>query len=578
MFCSNDAEGSVSISVEDEPIVSCDTDDELICSGDDYSFTLTAGSPLESAIGSDLYYSVTTTTTTIVSTGTGSAPSEVTTTEIVLAEAGGNDFTGTTENMSGFNQTISITATPFYSDGTPTEIGDACTGEPVTCSTTVKTMPMVTFGGDESLCEGEDGFLTFTGPPNGRAAVSIRNGDGDFIGLGFIGISPGGSLTVPVTNAQQTLVVRIFAISDGPFLSPNSCTGGSTFDFTVNVTPTPEAAFDESDETVCEGDDVVICITGTPNATVGVDAATNDDLDQDVDLDGDGNGCFTVSAAEADETFSLTTVSLVSLDGNGEEFTCTGDGDEGEFELTVNPAPVGALVSNAILCAGDAPEVQFNITNGVEGPFAIVVNGETFSPVMNGMVLDFTGTDLETLDVTTTFTLESITQLNGTGGGAPCGDLLDPTDLPDVDVVVNTVPEVSLDPFETVICSGDVVNLVATGTPLVGEAGNALYFEITVNGDFGPLTDGQVLRIPATEGDDLNAALGIEDEDFINGSFSETATLSLTIVPYYESNPGDQLVPVWIAAVRKASRGNSPEVTGKRRLGILHRSPLLRLR
>lgn len=532
LMCVNDAEGSVSIMIEDEPIVSCGADDDLICSGDDYSFTLTAGSDEESVIGNTLYYSVTTTVTTTVSTGSGSTQVPVESTEIVIGDAGGVTISGSTENMSGFNQTIEISVTPFYFDDEvddPTEIGDACTGETVTCSVTVKTMPMVTFGGNDAVCEGGSGTLVFTGPPNGRALVVISDSGGS-TDLGFIFFTAGGSLFVPYENIDLTTTVTLIGVSDGPVFNPNTCIAGGDFEFTINVTPSPEADFDEDGTTVCEGDNPVISLTGTPFAQVTIDS-DNDANDQVVSLDENGEGSFTVTGT-GDETFTITQIAITTEDGNGQDFTCTGESDD-SFVLTVNPAPVGALMTNAILCAGEAPQVQFNITNGVAGPFTIFVNGVEFNDVENGDVLDFIGTAFETLEETTTFTLQSIVE---EGEGLVCSDLFGGNE-PTVDVIVNPIPEATAGETPDAICSGDDLQLSVTGTPAQGAEDNDLMFEVTANNAIGDLAAGESIILDAAAAADLNTALGLSGP-FINGSTTDNESVSLTVVPFFEGGAG----------------------------------------
>lgn len=540
--CVNDAEGNVTISVEDEPIVSCDADYELICSGDDYSFTLTAGSAEESAIGNTLYYSVTTTVTTTVSTGSGSTEVPVVSTEIVLGDAGGVTISGPTENMSGFNQTVEISVTPFYFDDEvdePTEIGGACTGETVTCSVTVKTMPMVTFGGDEAVCEGGSGTLVFTGPPGGRALVLITDSEGS-TDLGFFFFTAGGSLFVPYEDADVTTTVTLIGVSDGPVLNPNTCLALGDFNFTINVTPSPEAEFDAEGETVCEGDSPSIALSGTPNAVATI--STDDggtDYDFDVALDGDGNGSFEATEADEDVTYTILTISITQLDGNGDEFTCTSDGGD-EFELTVNPAPTGALVSNAVLCEGDSPEIQFNLTtenDDLTGSFDIVVNGITFEDVINGEVLDFAGTAFATLSVSTPFTLTSIVESDT---DLACVDIID-GDISVEMVIVNEVPVVTISSVPDVICSGDALAITSSSTPTIGANGNVLFYELTLNDGVGaPPMDPIVTLISAAEVDagGLNDALGLPGE-FVNGSTMDPDNISFSVRPYYESNPDD---------------------------------------
>lgn len=516
---------TATLSIENVPVVFCDEDDDL-CSGDAYSLSFTAGSPDPSAIGSDLYYQI------VVTDNTSGVPVVTTTYELASDNP---TVDGTAVNMTGFDQTIIVEATPFYFAGTSPDAGDfaeACQG--VSCGTvlTVSTMPMASFGGNDAICEGSDGLLTFTGPPNGSVNIQEVDEDGNLIfDYGPFSFDGGGTFTEPFENFTGNPIFRLTNVTD-----ENGCTNDMVFDFAVVITPRPVASFAPATApAICEGSDQTITLVGTPNATVTIDS-DNDANDQTVTLDGDGNGSFTVTGTD-DEIFTITDVTITATDNNGDVFTCSANEDEilalAPFELTVNPAPDGSLVTNAIICAGDEPEVQFNNVSAAAGPFDITVNGIDFFNVINGQVLSFAGTAFETLDATTLFELTMITQSDVPG----CVDVTDGL-IDDVEVVVNEVPEVVVDAFASPICSGDELTLSATATPDESEMGNPLYLEIVVTDGFDGVEAGDVFNVPATSGSDLNAALGLPDA-FVNPSTTDNEVLAFTIQPYYESFPDD---------------------------------------
>jgi hypothetical protein len=545
LACDSDVDETeviVSIEVEGVPAVSCTAPEAPICSGDDYTFTLNADSELTSAIGSSLYYSVVTTTTTFDPTS-NQFEDNVSGAEIFEATAAGVEITGTGENMSGFDQTISIEATPFYfndADGAPeaADFAAACQGEETECSVVVRTMPMATFGGDSQLCEGQTGFQTFTGPPGATFNGFGEDEDGNqFLILSNAQFDAGGSVIVelPGNFVDQDLdfIIRDLTTAEG-------CTSALEFEFDLNVTPTPEAEFVDTDLTVCEGDSPVIALIGTPNAVVTLTPATLGT----VTLDADGNGSVTVTDADADLTLGISGIAITEDDQNGDDFTCTGT-SESEFELTVNPAPNGSLVSNRILCVGEPTEVIFNALDAgdYDGLYTIVVNGETYTDVANGDILPIVGL----LETTTLFTMTSITQQS-----APMCSSLDGTEFATANVIVNQVPTAALDvtiegttttvsdgvndPFTATICSGDMVDLSLSGTPGMSASGDPLFFEIMVTQDDDDLLEDDVYRVSALDAATLSAELELP-ASFVNSSETDNAVLSFMITPYYELAP-----------------------------------------
>ena len=477
------------------------------------------------------------TTTTTFNPISNQFEDNVSNAEIFEATAAGVEITGTGENMSGFDQTISIEATPFYfndKDGTPVaaDFAAACQGEETECSVAVRTMPMATFGGDSQLCEGQTGFQTFTGPPGATFNGSGEDEDGNqLLVLPGAQFDAGGSIVVelPGIFVVQNLdfIIRDLTTAEG-------CTSAMEFEFDLNVTPTPEAEFVDADLTVCEGDSPSIALTGTPGAVVTLSPA---DLGP-VTLDANGDGSFMIDDASADLTVTIDEISFTEDDQNGDDFTCTGTSDS-ELELTVNPAPTGALVSNSVLCTSDSPEVQFNLTtlnDDLSGTFDIVVNGILFEDVVNGEVLDFTGTAFATLTENTDFVLTSITESDTE---LACIDIID-GDIFTETVEVNETPVVNVSDVPAEICSGDDLAITSSSTPIsrIGANGNVLFYQLTLNDGVGaPPASPVVSLVSAAEVDanGLNAALGLPDE-FVNGSTTDNDNISFTVQPYYEAN------------------------------------------
>lgn len=543
LMCSTEVNSTVNIDVEATPEVT-DLVDDNICSGTSFSQDITSTSPDPSAIASNLYFLV-----EIVNPVGGTPLSAA----YVVAADDAPTFAGTPVNVSGVPQDITIQVTPFYfpdgaGDPVLADVADACKGEPIDATITVETVPNATFGGDETICEGESALLTITGPANGEVNIDIVDANSVVLGnLGTFALDAGGEANVPTGALSATTIFQITNISTDPS-GDLVCTRASTFERTIFVIPTPDAeVVAPRTVNICEGTETTFSITGTPNAVVEV-TPNNGDPAFEVTLDGNGDGSFSTGILTSNIRYDLTLVTITEQN-NGAPQPCSFVPDNRAIaRVRIDPAPTGALVSNRILCAGDTPQIQFNATNGdgYTGTYTIVVNGVTYTGISNGDVLDL-GADAGAM-VSTDFTLESIVQ-----DDAPfCSDII-VGDIYTVEAVVNQIPTASLDvqiegttttvtdgvndPFEMTICSGDEVDFSLSGTPSMSNSGDPLFFEIMVTADDAGLTSGAgTYRVDELDAATLSAALGLP-ADFVNPSSTTDAKLTFMVTPYYEYDP-----------------------------------------
>ncbi|SEQ80804.1 PKD-like domain-containing protein [Neolewinella agarilytica] len=517
-------------------------ENDNVCSGETY--TVVPGSPSAdpSAQGGVLWYLITVTDVDGIETS-----------EVVLAD-GYAGVSGAQENTTGHDQTILVEAKAFYfPDGETPEVTDAATAcmSPSTFATiTIETVPNATFGGDETICEGEAAELTVTGPINGEVVIDIVDNDGNVLSnLGTVTLDGGGEGAISTGALTETTNFQITMISTDPAGDP-VCTRTSTFERTIFVIPTPDAQFDgDRFVDICEGTETSFAISGTPNAVVTVSTdPDSDDDDFTITLDENGEATLETGILTERTRYDLIDVTITGQN-NGEPQACSFVPDNRERAVArIDPAPTGALVSNRILCAGETPEIQFNATtrrSDYTGTYTIVVNGVTYTGISDGDVLDL-GADAGA-EETTTFTLESIVQEDAPA----CTDFID-GDIYTVEAVVNQVPTASLDvtiegsstivtegntPFLATICSGDEVDLSLSGSPSMSNSGDPLFFEIMVMADDAGLTSGEgTYRVDELDAATLSAALGLPAE-FVNPDNGSNAELDFMITPYYEYVP-----------------------------------------
>lgn len=139
--------------------------------------------------------------------------------------------------------------------------------------------------------------------------------------------------------------------------------------------------------------------------------------------------------------------------------------------VTVNPLPNGSLSGNTI-CAGAAGKLTFTSSVGT-GPFALVINGTTYTGIVSGVPFNASPNPTGT----TNYTLTSITDANTcpttsgiTGANAT--------------ITVNLIPAVPTGAATQTFCSGTnptIVNLTVTGN-------NILWYDAPSAGNLLPNT------------------------------------------------------------------------------------------
>ncbi len=269
-------------------------------------------------------------------------------TNIGLAASGtGNIPSFTVNTNSNTTQTALITVTPSV---------NGCTGTPKTFTIIVNPVPDVLQPANQTLCNNSmTSAINFGGAVSGTTYNWTNSNPS-------IGLAASGSGNISSFNAVTNGPVTTTAtISVSPFA--NGCSG-TPKSFTIAVKPTPDVQ-QPADQTLCSNINTapVIFSGAVANTTYNwVNSNTN------IGLAGSGSGNIaSFSTAAANAIVVQSSVITVTPTANG----CPGLPKS--FNITVNPTPTAALVSNQSLCndaytnaivfAGPVAGTAYNWTN-----------------------------------------------------------------------------------------------------------------------------------------------------------------------------------------------------------------------
>src|SRR5690606_1348589 len=144
-----------------------------------------------------------------------------------------------------------------------------------------------------------------------------------------------GIATVTVAGATVDQTISLIEI-----VSIDNCQEDLTNTFTIVVNPTPEITSLTGVTPICEGEDAVFTLEGTPEATVSY--TINGGATETIVLDATGIATVTVAGATVDQTINRS--EIVSIDNCQEDLTNT-------FTVVVNPTPeITSLTAVTPIC------------------------------------------------------------------------------------------------------------------------------------------------------------------------------------------------------------------------------------
>ncbi|NMH27891.1 gliding motility-associated C-terminal domain-containing protein [Flavobacterium silvaticum] len=360
-------------------------------------------------------------------------------------------FTGTpnavvTYNINGgSNQTITLNAsgtasvTNTYNATTTFNLVSVSTTGVDSCTAvasgsvviTVIQLPTATIASSQTICQGQQATITFTGTPNATVVYNTGGANQSIV------LDASGNASITATFNTTTTYTLVSATTSG---TP-ACSRALAGSVTITVTPTPVATI-AADVTVCTNGSATITFTGTPNAIVTY--TINGGGNQTIALNASGTATIT-------QNYSVTTVyTLVSVTV-GTTPSCIAP-ISGTATVTVLPIPTATIASDQTICVGQSATVT--LTGTPNATVTYTVNGGSNQTV----TLDASGvgTITGTYSATTTITLVSIV----TAGTPTCFNPLTGS----VVITIATPPTATIASSQN-ICSGESATVTFTGTP-----------------------------------------------------------------------------------------------------------------
>ncbi|MEZ4853261.1 choice-of-anchor L domain-containing protein [Flavobacterium sp.] len=276
------------------------------------------------------------------------------------------------------------------------------------------------------ICEGDDAIFTFTGTPNaaieftvdGVSQSTTLNASGSYV---YTATTPSSNVDVTMQSIEQ-----------------NGCTVTLTETETVTVNSTPSLTSLSGLTPICEGQDAIFTIVGSPNAMIDYDVNGTTGT---IQIEADGDVDVVVMGATVNQVITLSSIYIG---------TCTTALTD-TFTIVVNPNPVFTSVTgNGPICQGSDATFDFVGTAGATIIFDVNGGSQT-------IVLDATGNGQYTEvspSSNVVITMQSIEQ-NG------CTVTLTETET----VVVSPTPTIISLTGSTPICEGEDAIFDLEGTP-----------------------------------------------------------------------------------------------------------------
>jgi gliding motility-associated-like protein len=234
--------------------------------------------------------------------------------------------------------------------------------EALTDSATIVVNPnpiFISLSNNGPVCVGTDAEFILNGTPNAVVSYSINGNTSQTITFDSFGFA-----TIVEINPSSNVDLTLSAISSG------NCVLNLSNSSTIIVAPTPELISISSNSSICQGDNAIFYITGSPNATVNYNI--NGGLIQSVVLDATGNATVTSTGPVADVTISLLDILIGSCN------TTLGANTSVTVDL---PPVIDSLNSlNSTICSGSMAEFLISGTPNAVVTYSINgLNNQTFN-------------------------------------------------------------------------------------------------------------------------------------------------------------------------------------------------------
>ena len=356
-----------------------------------------------------------------------------------------------------------------------------------TVSVTVQNVTLSSLTSNTSVCVGQNAVFTINGTPN--AVVTYKIDDGANL---TTTISAAGTTEVTVNNISANVTITLLSI----VLGPCNITLNNTN--TVTIVPTPLVNTLTSNSPICEGNNAVFSLQGTPNGIVTY--SINGGSNQTITLNGSGAASVSVTAPTSNQTIQLKTIQIAS---------CIENLTQNQSVTILTLPSIASLTSNSPICLGE------NAIFSIEGTPNTTVNYSINSGVTSSVSIGASGLATITVPSPTIAPTIVLSQIIG----ASCSKNVSNT----TSVVVLPIPNVSSVTSNTPICIGSDAVFTINGTP------NAIITYTLNNGASQtsqiPTSGTLLLNVAAPT---VNPELAISLID--NGTCTKTLTLNSTVV------------------------------------------------
>ncbi len=318
---------------------------------------------------------------------------------------------------------------------------------------TVNPLPNVTISGTTSICNGTSATINFDGTPNAIVSYNINGSPTLTLTLNAFGNF---SIVTPNLTSNTTYsLISVHSNATTPSCSKN--VSGSAM---ITIVPIPVVNFTPTSETICSGQSSLITLssnvsTATYSWTVvqsgvsGATASSGNSISQVLTTTGNSIGTATYT---------------VTPTANG----CAGTSNT--IIITVKPKPtVVATPTSESICSGGTTAI--NLSSGLAGTtFSWTVVQNNVSGASNGNGNSINQILIATGSTTGTAVYSITPTVNGCSGNTI-----------NVTVNVSTMPNVTANPLQSTICSGETANIGLSSV----QSGTAFSWVVVQNGVSG---------------------------------------------------------------------------------------------
>lgn len=455
-----------------------------------------------------------------------------------------NNLPSSLDNLTGTDAVINISFLPYYETGSGPSVADACDGETVSMTFTIKDKLNAMFDpalSTEFVCENSIATLSFTGDPNIEVTVFDNVSNSTFtVELDAMGKAT--YMTAPLSTTTVYVITGLGTIGQTPdcnlLLDLNTAPN-----FTVNVVPTPDATVTIINDTACVGEMRNPVITGTPNADVyyNIDGGPA----QMVNLGAAGSANAPMPTMDGMPPLTTLDSVIITLDSiiTTTPIICRADLTAADT-LIVKPIPNGTITAGPAVCFGGSVPITFNSTVRSDDPYRLVIryNGVTtaYEPVLDG----------EVVFMATQAGVYELERIRDNRGNYECDNnmLAVPGYIDTAVVIIEETPDLKaiimgqagniqldngtvVNTYTSTLCNGETLAVdFSSATPTSGGSGN-LMVTINVTNDPAGLFTGVLASSPAALAD-------LDFSTMLNNPTAAPVTANFTLTPFFDGAQG----------------------------------------